>query len=70
MVLLCVLLFVSRVTVVMLPDTELGAKIESDERQKLDGIRASLSEQQVGGGLYVCLLGVSTGLCAQTGIAI
>lgn len=36
-----------RVTVVMLPDQTLAAKTEDEERQKLDSIRAQLSEQEV-----------------------
>lgn len=36
-----------RVTVTMLPDQQMAAKIEEDERKKLDGIRAQLSEQEV-----------------------
>ena len=47
----------------MLPDQELGAKIESDERQRLDSIRAQLSQEQVcvsvcvwGGGMLQWLL--------------
>lgn len=31
----------------MLPDQELGAKIESDEKKRLEDIRAGLSPQQV-----------------------
>jgi hypothetical protein len=34
----------------MLPDQELGAKIESDEKQRLEDIRSKLSQEQVGGG--------------------
>lgn len=36
-----------RVTVVMLPDEKLGAKIEGDEKQKLESIRAAMSPQQL-----------------------
>jgi hypothetical protein len=45
----------------MLPDTELSAKIESDEKQKLDSIRSSLSPEQVGGGQA----GVHGGACVD-----
>jgi hypothetical protein len=45
-----VFVYVHRVTVVMLPDQELGAKIESDEKQKLEGLRAAMSSEQVKGG--------------------
>ena len=48
--LLIVFVYVHRVTVVMLPDQELGAKIESDEKQKLEGLRAAMSTEQVGRG--------------------
>lgn len=36
-----------RVTVVMLPDQQLAAKTDEEERKKLDEIRAKLSEQEV-----------------------
>lgn len=38
-----------RVTVVMLPDQKLASKVEEDERNKLDGIRAKMTEQDVRG---------------------
>lgn len=44
---LCVCPVPLRVTVVMLPDEKLGAKIEGDEKQKLDSLRAAMSPEQV-----------------------
>ncbi len=36
-----------RVTVVMLPDSELAAKTEEAEKQRLEAARAAMSEQDV-----------------------
>jgi presequence protease len=40
-----------RVSVTMLPDTGLAARVEADERARLDAIRAGLSETEVCGVL-------------------
>jgi hypothetical protein len=43
----------------MLPDQALAAKVESDEKAKLDSLRASMSEEEVRGrwdGVWACVV--------------